>query len=105
MKKSLAAAAACIALAAATFTVVAVAAPMEMAKETGVFTERGNNLKVGAHSKEVLCPKGGVYVTALAEHAIRVVSQYCMSDATVDKLIGALEEAKAEAAKIREFNK
>ncbi len=77
---------------------------MEMSKETGRTTEHGNSVTIGAHSKEVLCPKGGVYVTAMDEHAVSIVSLYCLSDSQVDKMIASLEEAKVNAGKIRSMN-
>jgi hypothetical protein len=82
----------------------AMAGTMEMKKETGKFVAHGNTLEVGANSLDVLCPKGGVFVSMHDEHVIEMVTFYCMNDATVDKLIASLQDGKAEAAKIRTLN-
>ena len=83
---------------------LATAGTMEVVKKTGTFKERGNTLEIGANSRDVLCPKGGVFITMHDEHAIEFVSFYCMNDATVDKVVKALEDAKVDADKIRSLN-
>ncbi|WP_299806171.1 hypothetical protein [uncultured Shewanella sp.] len=64
-----------------------------------------SSVYVAAYMAPVLCPKGGVNLTAIGEYAVDIVSLYCLNDAQVDRLIEGLKAAKAESVKLRSLSK
>ena len=69
-------------------------------KKVSVSANR-SSVYVAAYMAPVLCPKGGVKLTAIGEYAVDIVSLYCLNDSQVDKLIEGLKAAKAESEKLK----
>ncbi|MCG9729365.1 hypothetical protein L1D44_05825 [Shewanella sp. Isolate13] len=73
-------------------------------KKVSVSANR-SSVYVAAYMAPVLCPKGGVNLTAIGEYAVDIVSLYCLDDSQVDTLIKGLQQARSESAKLKALSK